>query len=93
MTGCMRPGVTTWLVGEVILYEILGADAVRVKDEIQVHFEIVGPITGVETVAVGRAIRELARLRRRYGSGRWRKLKGIATVRVGGGDRRRAEVH
>jgi predicted DNA-binding protein with PD1-like motif len=31
-TGCLRPGVTTWLVGEVILYEIVGAKATRVKD-------------------------------------------------------------
>ena len=33
LTGCLRPGVTTWLVGEVILYEILGLDVKRVKDE------------------------------------------------------------
>ena len=33
MTGCLRHGVTTWLVGEVILYEILGADMLRIKDE------------------------------------------------------------
>ena len=33
MTGCLRPGVKTWLVGEVILYEILGANVKRVKDE------------------------------------------------------------
>ena len=33
LTGCLRPGVTTWLVGEVILYEILGVDAKRVKDD------------------------------------------------------------
>ena len=33
MTGCLRPGVTTWLVGEVILYEILGAKAVRVRNK------------------------------------------------------------
>lgn len=33
MSGCLRPGVTTWLVGEVILYEILGTKAVRVRDE------------------------------------------------------------
>ncbi len=32
-SGCLRPGVTTWLVGEAILYEILGAGAVRVSDE------------------------------------------------------------
>lgn len=33
MTGCLRPGVTTWLVGEAILYEIVGAKATRIKDE------------------------------------------------------------
>ena len=33
MTGCLRYGVTTWLVGEVILCEILGADVARIKDE------------------------------------------------------------
>ena len=33
MTGCLRPGVTTWLVGEAILYEIVGAKASRVKDK------------------------------------------------------------
>ncbi len=33
MTGCLRPGVTTWLVGEVILCEILGAKAARIKDK------------------------------------------------------------
>jgi predicted DNA-binding protein with PD1-like motif len=34
LTGCLRPGVTTWLVGEVILYEIVDAKAARVKDEV-----------------------------------------------------------
>jgi predicted DNA-binding protein with PD1-like motif len=34
MTGCLRPGVTTWLVGEVILYEIVDAKAARVKDKV-----------------------------------------------------------
>jgi len=33
MSGCLRPGVTTWLVGEAILYEIVGADVKRVRDE------------------------------------------------------------
>jgi predicted DNA-binding protein with PD1-like motif len=33
VSGCLRPGVTTWLVGEVVLYEILGVDAVRIRDE------------------------------------------------------------
>ncbi len=33
MTGCLRPGVKTWLVGEVIIYEITGVTAVRTRDE------------------------------------------------------------
>jgi len=33
VSGCLRPGVTTWLVGEVILYEILGVNVARVRDE------------------------------------------------------------
>jgi predicted DNA-binding protein with PD1-like motif len=44
MTGCLRQGVTTWLVGEVILYEILGADMVRIKDK-QSGFEFLEPGT------------------------------------------------
>jgi len=42
MTGCLRQGVTTWLVGEVILYEILDADVVRIKDK-QSGFELLEP--------------------------------------------------
>ena len=42
MTGCLRHGVTTWLVGEVILYEILGADMLRIQDE-QSGFELLEP--------------------------------------------------
>ena len=57
------------------------------------YFEIVGRITDVETIAVGSAIRDIARLRERYGRGRWRKLKGIAMVRLASGDVREAEVH
>jgi predicted DNA-binding protein with PD1-like motif len=33
MTGCLRPGVNTWVVGEAILYEILGAKVARIKDK------------------------------------------------------------
>jgi len=56
-------------------------------------FEIVGEISPIETIAVGRRIRELPRLRRQYGTGRWRKLKGVAVVRLRSGAVRRAEVH
>lgn len=56
-------------------------------------FEIVGDISQIETIAVGRRIRDLPRLRRLYGTGRWRKLKGVALVRLRSGTTRRAEVH
>ena len=56
-------------------------------------FEIVGEITDVETFASGRGIRELARLNRVYGRGRWRKRKGNATVRLPDGAERLAELH
>ena len=55
--------------------------------------EILGKIVRIETIAVGRSIRELARLERVHGPGRWRKRKGIARVRVGGGPSFMAEVH
>jgi len=55
--------------------------------------EIIGNITRIETIAVGRRIRELPRLQRVYGPGRWRKLKGVARVRVEGGREFQAEVH
>ncbi len=56
-------------------------------------FEIVGGITLVETIAVGKGIRDLQRLRRLYGRGRWRKLKGVASVRLRSGMIRKAELH
>lgn len=56
-------------------------------------FEIVSEITQIETIAVGKRIRNLPRLRRLYGTGRWRKLKGIALVRLGSGKIRKAELH
>lgn len=56
-------------------------------------FEIIGDITDIETIAVGRSIRELARLQKQFGKGRWRKLKGIATVRLKPGRLRKVELH
>jgi hypothetical protein len=56
-------------------------------------FEIIGEITHIEPIAVGRSIRDLARLRKQYGQGRWRKLKGIALVRLRDGSIHTAEIH
>jgi hypothetical protein len=56
-------------------------------------FEIIGEIADIETIAVGRKIREIVRLKKVYGPGRWRKLKGIAIIRLANGQTRRAELH
>ena len=57
------------------------------------YFEIIGEITDVESIAVGSSIREIARLRKTYGPGRWRKLKGRATIRLLDGTICGAELH
>ena len=57
------------------------------------HFEVVGDITEVETIATGHGIQRLAFLRKRYGGRLWRKRKGTATVRLANGSIRPAEVH
>jgi hypothetical protein len=56
-------------------------------------FEIVSAITRVEPIAAGTGIRDRARLRKQYGRGRWRKLKGVASVRLPDGTIRLAELH
>ena len=56
-------------------------------------FDIVGEIRSVENIASGRRIRILARLNRLFGSGNWRKLKGIATVRFEDGTVAEVELH
>ena len=57
------------------------------------YFEIIGEFSVVETIATGSGIRELARLRKFYGRGRWRKRKGVARVRLMDGEIVLAEVH
>ena len=55
--------------------------------------EILSDITDIDIIAVNTSIRELAELREEYGGTRWRKLKGVATIRLRNGQIRRAEVH
>ena len=57
------------------------------------QFEILGEISAIETFATGSGIREIARLRKVYGRGRWRKRKGIARVRLPDSSIHTAEVH
>ena len=57
------------------------------------HFRILGEIADAETIATGSGIREIARLRKRYGRGRWRKRKGIAEIELPSGEIVAAELH
>jgi len=57
------------------------------------HFEIIGEIESIETIATGGRIKDIMRLRKQYGSAKWRKLKGIAKVRLQSGSVRNAEIH
>ena len=57
------------------------------------HFQILGSLTDIETIATSSGIREHERLRKLYGRGRWRKRKGIAEVRLSGGEVVSAELH
>ena len=56
-------------------------------------FEVLGPIKDIEVMATGSGIRVLSHLRKAYGRGRWRKLKGIATVCLPNGTLRKVELH
>ena len=56
-------------------------------------FELIGAVSDIQPIAIGRGVRERARLRRRYGTGRWRKLKGVARVRLIDGTVHTAEIH
>jgi hypothetical protein len=57
------------------------------------EFDVVGDITGAQTIATRSGIRELDRLRKRYGRGRWRKRKGFAEIRLPSGEIVQAELH
>ncbi len=57
------------------------------------YFEIIGDIEEIEEIAVGGRIRDIMRIQKQYGPGRWRKLKGSAMVRLRSGTIRKAELH
>ncbi len=57
------------------------------------YFEIIGELSDIQIIARGPSVRERARLRKQFGPGRWRKLKGIATVRLANGRIRTVELH
>ena len=57
------------------------------------YLDIIGEIEEIETIAVGGRIRDIMRIRKKYGPGRWSKLKGVAKVRLQSGRICKAEVH
>ena len=57
------------------------------------YFELIGELSDIERIARGPSVRERARLRKQFGAGRWRKLKGVATVRLANGRIRTVELH
>ena len=57
------------------------------------NFEVISEISDVERIARGPSVRERARLRKQFGGGRWRKLKGIASVRLANGRIQTVELH
>jgi hypothetical protein len=58
-----------------------------------VYFEIIEDIEEIETMAIGGGIRDIMRLQKQFGRGRWRKLKGVAKVRLQSVHIREAELH
>jgi len=69
------------------------AERQLVPGTIRMYFEILGEIAEAEVIARGSGLRRLKVLRKRYGGRNWRKLKGVAEVRLGSGTIRRAEIH
>jgi hypothetical protein len=57
------------------------------------HFEIIGDIKDISILAIGGRIRDIMRIQKQFDPGRWRKLKGVAKVRLQSGRIRNAEVH
>ncbi len=57
------------------------------------YFEVISEISDIQVIAVGSSIHEIKRLRKQFGHGRWRKLKGKALVRLSSGRIRKVELH
>ncbi len=56
-------------------------------------FEIIGQIRKIQIIAKGHGILVRKHLLKIYGRGQWRKLKGLATVRLPNGAIHEVELH
>ena len=59
----------------------------------ETRFEILSEIRDRQTIAEGRGVHIRRYLERTYGKGRWRKMKGVATVQLTDGTTCEAEIH
>ena len=57
------------------------------------NFEIISDIVNIENIAIGNSIREISRLKKFYGDGRWRKMKGKATIMLNNFSILNVELH
>lgn len=57
------------------------------------RFKFRGEIVNVETIASGKGVRIHRYLERVYGKGRWRKMKGTATLELSDGTICETEIH
>jgi hypothetical protein len=57
------------------------------------NFDILSTIRDVEIIAAGKGVRSRKALNREFGRGRWRKMKGIANIRINDGRKCEAEIH
>ena len=57
------------------------------------HFKIVSNISAIETIVVDKAIKTISKIKKMYGKGRWRKMKGIAKIELKNGTIKTAEIH
>jgi hypothetical protein len=59
----------------------------------KMNFDIIGEIENIETIAIGGKIKDIMRIRKQYGSAKWRKLKGTAKIILQNGTISNAEIH
>jgi len=71
--------------GKIVCFGFRGSGRQILAAMIGTDFEIIGEIREIQKIAVRTSIQDIKRLRRMYGPGRWRKMKGIARVRLQSG--------
>jgi hypothetical protein len=73
--------------------DLLSGTLSRAVQSAAMRFQIVGEIRDVEVIAKGSRIRERKRLWKVYGRGSWRKLKGMANIKLSTGSTLTVELH